>query len=188
MSCFYRRTSKYHNTLQNDETGRTPLHNACINHAALSVIQQILNTDNYIRAKDSFGETPLHYACQFGASFSIVSLLLETCPEAVKDVGRYGWTPLHVAIRNKTASLEVIQLLMEKWPEAMRVEDENGCCPLHLACRNRASVDVVRLLVERCEEGVCRENHNGTLLHHACSFIYIYCFFLTPICFDSRIY
>jgi hypothetical protein len=67
--------------------------------------------------------------------------LLEAHPEAPASVTTSsGYTPLHVACENSTATFDVIERVLQLHKPAVRVESEFGETPLHCICRNSAAI------------------------------------------------
>lgn len=67
--------------------------------------------------------------------------LLEAHPEAASSVTTAsGYTPLHVACENSTATYEVIERVLQLHKPAARIESAFGETPLHCICRNSAAI------------------------------------------------
>jgi ankyrin repeat protein len=73
----------------------------------------------------------------------------------------YGPTPLHHACMFGFA--EDMKILIEEYSAALMFEDCNGDLPLHIALRNKASDDVINMLVGKYPEAAEVKNRVGEL-------------------------
>jgi ankyrin repeat protein len=127
-----------------------------------------------VEVMDHNGMLPLHHACYNGLPIDMLQVLVDANPEAcmVKDsIGRQPW-----------------QLLRISGAAARR--DEEGMYPLHIACRKKASLNLLKLLLDAFPECILRMDDYGKtptqlladsgvaaqrdmnemlLLHHVCS-------------------
>lgn len=88
----------------------------------------------------------------------IISALAVASPGAVKDVNKYGESPLCLALKNVDVALAFIAAC----PEAIHVNNGHGKSPLHLALRNEpVSEPLVHALVSTYPDSVMAKNANG---------------------------
>ena len=84
-----------------------------------------------------------------------------------------GYTPLRLACGNSHVTLNIVQRLVDTYPDSVCQEDE-GWMPLHYLCGNdelddMVSVEILRLLLEKCPGSVRHVNNHGHLpIHIAC--------------------
>jgi len=111
---------------------------------------------------DFDGRTMLHHAILQGQPFSIISFLLQQAsPCNVHDA--YGYTPLHLAVRN--CQIDIVESLLE---HGAQVDTRNNkrCTALHLAMEN-CQVDMIESLM-RYGAGIdVRNERERTPLHLA---------------------
>jgi ankyrin repeat protein len=125
--------------------------------------------------------------CRQSAEFPSSSLdeiqnLVKDFPAAVKARNKEGVCPLDVACLYG-APLEVIQFLAEQYPAAVKIRYKSGRwrwsnrmsillhrrLPLHWACRGKASLEVIRCLLELEPDAISSPGLRGMLpLHEAC--------------------
>ena len=104
---------------------------------------------------------PLHTACWEDAPVDPIRNLLVGYPEAVREVEKDGWTPLHLACKSQEWPPGVIYQLVAAWPGACAVKNNAGSLPIHLACQAGAPPAIVSQLLaghpaavdERDDEG-----------------------------------
>ncbi len=102
----------------------------------------------------------------------ILRSLLEYFPGAAgATIDRKGWTPLHLALTNKSVTLNIIQLLIDAAPDSLRSVSNSGHMPLHILCGSKemnksASVEILKLLIEKYPEAVRFADNEGALPIH----------------------
>lgn len=131
-----------------DREGWLPLHIACARGASLDVIKMLLEPyPEAAKIQNTYGDLPIHYACHSCCinAPKVVMMLLEKYPEAVEVKNKDGFLPLHAAC--KLNDFNVIRILLKAYPEAVAIQDHDGHLPLHLACINKASTEVIKMLM-----------------------------------------
>ena len=164
-----------------DKDGNTPLHHACSegysDDSYLDIVKLLYHHPSVnINAVNKDGVTPLHFACSQG-NLDIVKLFLEqpgVNRRAVKQkntnininaADKDGNTPLHYACWEKYP--EIVQLLLEHPNVNYRVVNQKGENVFHQACFNERSTNVLRYLVEHCNDLDinARDNYGQTVAH-----------------------
>jgi ankyrin repeat protein len=133
-----------------DRDGWLPLHIACARGASLDVVKMLLGPyPEAAQIQNTYGDLPIHYACHSCCinAPDVVRMLLEKFPKAVEVKNKDGFLPLHAAC--KLNDPYVIKILLEAYPEAVEIQDHDGHLPLHLACINKASPDVMKMLLNQ---------------------------------------
>ena len=114
------------------------------------------------RLGDVRGDLPLHLACEYNASAKVVHALIEAYPQAASTVLEAGVVHVHPRIHGGGGS-----------GGGGNAGSTRGYLPLHLAARHRASLAVIRLLLDAHPPGAWRRGAHGELpLHLATEFIY----------------
>eukprot|EP00984_Skeletonema_dohrnii_P025471 scaffold14642_cov83-Skeletonema_dohrnii-CCMP3373.AAC.5 len=113
------------------------------------------------------GNLPLHDAVNKTAPEEIILLLRNAYPQAAAEVedveGDLDWLP-------KDPSVEDAKAFIENHPDAlMGIEDREGdiCVPLHTAIYDRASDEVILLLLEACPQAAAAKDVDGHLPLHS---------------------
>jgi ankyrin repeat protein len=125
--------------------------------SSLSVLHEIQNLvkdfPGAIKARNKDGVCPLDVACLYGAPMEVVQFLAERHPVAVKIRYKSGqWWQYTRWRSNATTTAAVHRRL-----------------PLHYACRGKASMDVIRYLLELEPDAIKAPGLRGMLpLHEAC--------------------
>lgn len=151
-----------------DVDGMLPLHLATKNRASKETILLLLKAypDGASR-KSKTTKLPIHIACECRCSFETTKELLEAFPEGVRESSAMRY-PLHFACEFK-ASIEVIKELLTLYPEASFAKSGvDTMLPLHLAAGNKATPDIIDLLVQYNQDAVLDRDNNMRLpIHHA---------------------
>ena len=119
-------------------SGRTPLHNVCVNYSApFSVLIDVLRANPAAAAvRDNRGDTPLHLQCRISQKSALKVLTLLQYGEGGASLAsipnRSGQTPLHAAC-DTLADLPVLRALVAAHPAALEVADWYGNTPLAFA-------------------------------------------------------
>jgi len=157
------------------EAGRygcqTPLRVACLYGASPSSIAALASAyPDAARTRDRDGRTALHLACECGGSANadVVQVLIEACPEANWWADRRGRTPLHAAFEFG-APADVCGVLISTAtgagaaadPSLLGAPDHAGNTPLHKACGARASLEILRSMLEADPSLAARTNRAG---------------------------
>eukprot|EP00985_Skeletonema_marinoi_P009831 scaffold4617_cov165-Skeletonema_marinoi.AAC.1 len=103
----------------------------------------------------------------------MVELLLSCNPDLTvatlkSVVWESGYTTLHLACENTHVTLNIVQRLVDAHRDSVRQEDDEGWMPLHYLCSNdelddMVSVEILRLLLEKCPESARHVNKDGYL-------------------------
>lgn len=136
-----------------DRRGRTCLSAACAKNAPPTVIKSMLpeacrlGHDAFLR--DKTGMTAMTVSISKSASLEVVRLLMRNA-SLVTTSDHRGNTPLHLACQYQYRHPvdKLVALLLKACPCLAGRENSAGKTPLHVAIKNRASLDVVRMLVE----------------------------------------
>jgi ankyrin repeat protein len=112
------------------------------------VVKLLLEHGSQINARDPDGYTPLHRACHSEDGLSVTRLLLEKGAD-VNAATYDGCTPLSEACLYGCISL--FGLLLEHGGDVNHVET-NGRTVLHYACMRGKTADIVRCILQRCDE------------------------------------
>jgi ankyrin repeat protein len=140
--------------------GQLPLYIACDNLASADIVRMLLVANpQAANSPNNHGSLPLHYACQNKAALAVIKMLLEVNPKAAEIQTNYGSLPLHLACDHQDH--QVVRMLVNLYPNATKIRDKNGFLPLHYACRNRASLEVMDLLVVAYPESVEERSLQG---------------------------
>lgn len=117
-----------------DELGRTPLYEACLEGFS-EVVEALLLSGADKQKSDRDGDSPLHSLCRIG-NLDMIKLLVSK--GANKDqVNLKGETPLHIACRCKLKSAaDVVQYLLSEGASKERA-DSKGKTPLYRALESR---------------------------------------------------
>ncbi|CAH3161140.1 unnamed protein product [Porites evermanni] len=152
------------------ETGRTTLHFAA-SHQFLSTVDELLDQQLALEARDKNGETPLHRAVASGTD-EIIKHLVDRGAD-VRAVNKRGQTPLLVSLARHRSNL-----LLKHKPNVQQA-DGDGNTPLHLAIYNPRnaqetfydplpfSTDDVSFLLKAGADIHSRDKQGNTPLHVA---------------------
>ncbi|CAJ1966706.1 unnamed protein product [Cylindrotheca closterium] len=121
------------------------------------------------------GKTLLHKCVEnYCHEVDLIRELILAYPEALEMTDAMGYLPLHRALKRhrKThvPSLELIELLVKNAPNTIQAVALDGSLPLHLAAEHntRASLEIVRYLVDAFPESTLRRDYQGLYpLHRA---------------------
>ena len=164
-----------------DSQGFMPLHDACWNRSAtLNIIRLLLEAaPETVRSSSNSGWMPIHAlfmneTMDEATVIQILKLLIEKCPEAVRHADDKGLLPLHHACDNKSATLNIIQILIDAAPASVSSLSTRSWMPLHCLCYNRevderAAIQILKLLIEKCPEAVRYKMKKGNLPIHLAS-------------------
>jgi ankyrin len=133
--------------VRGEDGNLTPLMLAVISGQE-DVVKLLLEHGAHIHARGPGGYTPLHMACHTEYGLSVSRLLLEKGAD-VNAATYDGCTPLLVACLHGCISL--LGLLLEHGGDVNHVET-NGRTVLHYACMRGKGADVVRCILQRCDE------------------------------------
>jgi len=100
----------------------------------------------------------------------IIRCLLEYFPDAGSFTSTDGKTPLHLICNNTNVTRSMVELLIDAAPNSVRIVTQLGWMPLHCLCLNRRlndeiSIEILKLLIQKCPEAV-RANNRGDLAIH----------------------
>eukprot|EP00985_Skeletonema_marinoi_P011264 scaffold5334_cov74-Skeletonema_marinoi.AAC.2 len=135
------------------------------------------NNNSTIRDNKFF----LRACCNERVTEGIIHCLLEYFPAAASITSTIRNTSLHVACLNKNVTLGVVQLLINAAPDSVRSLSvsvrsvtNRGWMPLHCLCGNRRlddeiSIEILKLLIQKCPEAVRHEGNTGDLAIHLAS-------------------
>jgi ankyrin repeat protein len=111
--------------------------------------------------------TPLHYLVCAHPPFQLVQRILQLAPNTIEKKNKWGYLPLHNALRYN-ASPEVIKMLFETYPHAAKVQSKEGKLPLHLA-KCDANAEIIKMLLDAYPYGARLQDDFGHLpLHFVC--------------------
>jgi len=109
--------------------------------------------------KDELGQSLLHHAVR--TSFGISKAILELRPDAIKDVDRAGWLPIHTFCKGGKINMarEIFWLLYNAYPEAVHApldEVEDGTI-VHMAVQNwLLPDDIADFLIKELPEAAAK--------------------------------
>lgn len=118
------------------------------------------------KAWDDWENTLLYLAAEFTADIEVFKLLLDRGEDVTAQIS-FGWTVLHIAVREKDIAPEVVRLLLDSGADIAAKADQ-GDTPLHHAA-SHSGPEVVRLLLERGADVTARDDLKNTPLHAAVS-------------------
>lgn len=146
------------------------------------------------RSSDSARNLPLHHMVRHGDTFPLrtIRAAVRGYPDALTQPDAFRMTPLHIALRewrsHRQDRLALLNLLVPSSGTAQLAGKQLGsggqprsiweypsACgdtPLHVAVRHRASISVLRWLLERCQRGdraldvVIAKNNRGESAFH----------------------
>ena len=110
--------------------------------------------------------TLLYLATEFTADIEVFKLLLDRGEDVTAQIS-FGWTVLHLAVREKDIDPEVVRLLLDSGAD-IAAKGDQGDTPLHHAA-SHSGPEVVRLLLERGADVMARDDLKNTPLHAAVS-------------------
>jgi len=132
--------------------------------------------------EDTDGCLPLHSALRCAAAPDVIKILIQSNPTSLVHTSEeLVQTPLvHAFDQPFSAPLqssETFELLMAAYVTsrhgtfmdgrlALKMEDANAMYPIHHACVNKASLDVIRLFVEKFPRCALFQNSDGDLPLH----------------------
>jgi ankyrin repeat protein len=122
-----------------------------------------------LAVEDEYGGTPVHYLCHHTSHPAVIKLINLRFPDAITETNDVCATPLNMVCGHEDVSCEAIEALTRLYSRALRIPDNDGRTPLHSACEFGASVQVVRLLINKFREALSMKNDMGaTPLKTAC--------------------
>lgn len=147
-----------------DMYGQTFVHYCCATDKAM-YLKFLLTQSPNLAIKDTLGRTPLHVAASHGSQ-SCLDLLLKTKTLNINLTDLYGWTALHITVRQINFMATVSLLKAGADPG---VRDNLHRTALHFACQNGTSMlTVVQLLAHGSNiDDLTRDRQ--TPLHYACA-------------------
>lgn len=121
---------------ERNETGRFPIHVACIGGASLKVIEFLIKkTSNLVAtAQDVTGKTPLHLACEYYV---------------------YKYNPLWKKTRDVSAEnavIDVVKMLCAQYPDMVNIEDNEGRVAIETAIEFECSIKVIKAIQKASEK------------------------------------
>lgn len=146
------------------QTGRTPLHEACLRGSCRHVLEALLHANSFgTLEQDHHGNLPLHLLfCDFynhDDLSELVELLLRANPTYLAGVQNAdGSTPLHIACKAPETRVNVrsLQVLVEANPSIVQVTNIWNQTPLRLHCERRnASLEIAQFLVDAHPDALC---------------------------------
>lgn len=149
-----------------DKYGRTFMHYCCAagNYLFLEFLLQI-NGD--ICCKDALGRAPLHIACCY-ANQRCIDMIIKCDAVSIDDQDVYGWTPLHLTVRQMNYIGSISLLRAGANPN---IKDNLLRTALHFACRNTPlQLLVCDLITHGADVNSCTRDRQ-TPLHYACSIL-----------------
>ena len=164
------------------DDGESPLHFACCNkNVTPKIVKLIIDAaPASIRSANNYGWMPLHVLCDNSevdetAAIQILKLLIEKYPEAVRSADNDDDLPIHLACVSR--SPEFCRVLIDSTPASIRSVNDIGWMPLHVLCGNRnvdekgATMQVLKVLIEKYPEAVRHETYEGDLPIHLASML-----------------
>lgn len=163
----------------------TPLHHACASkNPKIEIVTLLLMYGAEVNAKDKLNRTALHYAAKTGPhneveiiKLKIMKLLLAQGADlSITDVS--GYSCLHEACCGPFWYIKKIKLLLNEGADPnIQVNKlylpRHGATPLHRVCGNgKATVDVIKPLVEHGADVNIEDGGGRTALHMACWYIH----------------
>lgn len=138
-----------------DQEGNLPLHYAAM-HGSAVVLQALLAAyPQGCQTPNSRDRFPIHLVCArcYDATplpTKDLEALIQSYPEALVQLDRFGRTPLHLAASVQHPQWQVLQVLMEHTPQAILYRDKSQKTPLQCAKsgHNRSNDVVVSYLTE----------------------------------------
>ena len=124
---------------------------------------------------------PVHallYNARVSINIDVINFLVEHTPSSLMVTwqGGYGGNILHAACSNENVTLEIVQKLLD-------IEGGDGMVsgttmlgnqyPIHILCKNAGlddeiSLEVLKLLADKCPEALRRADRGYLPIHHAC--------------------
>ncbi|MBN2652556.1 MAG: ankyrin repeat domain-containing protein [Spirochaetales bacterium] len=172
--------------------GKTPLYEAFV-HNANQIAEKLIEQGAKIDIRDNWGKTPFHAAAESGNTSGCMILIKNKASFSERD--NSGNTPLHYAVLNnkkqtadylKRLGADVyasnksnqtpVDIVLENKEKAdwfidsayINLPDNNGRTPLHIALENKASMEIIRLLVEKKNANLNSKDMSGEIpLHYA---------------------
>ncbi|XP_062570980.1 ankyrin-3-like [Saccostrea cucullata] len=145
------------------KSGKSVLHNACLNGKFDACKYLIDNYQQILNVKDKLGNTALHDAA-FGGNVEIVKLLIEK-EMNVKTLRNNGETVLHLCCRG--GNLDLCKYLLNKYSFLREIRDNEGCTVLHSACKS-GNVDLFSYLAANGLDIKALTKNGANVLHIAC--------------------
>jgi ankyrin repeat protein len=96
------------------------------------------------------------------ATYEKVNKIVQKYPKAVKGKDKYGYLPLHYALRGK-ASNEIIMMIFNANPKAVTVKNFFGSLPLHVALYCKYSNEIIKMIFEANPEATEVKDKYGWL-------------------------
>uniref|UniRef100_A0A8C8IR10 Ankyrin repeat domain 52 n=1 Tax=Oncorhynchus tshawytscha TaxID=74940 RepID=A0A8C8IR10_ONCTS len=162
-----------------DQERRTPLHAAaCLGD--VHIMDLLINSGASVNAKDQGWLTPLHRAAASRNEKAVGLLLKQDAEVNLRD--KFWQTPLHVAAANRAT--RCAEALIPKL-SSLNVADRSGRTALHHAAHSghvevrghrgphrlsplpSGHLEIVKLLVSRSADAMCRDKRGYTPLHAA---------------------
>ena len=147
--------------------GATALHLLCASRKVSESIGNIdaLATPEACAVVDGNDRTPLVVAVQNArSSSSVIKTLCRAYPEALTMETRSGFLPLHLAVQSRKVRPSIVKALIKEAPRTVAaVTRISGNTVLHEACKHGASIDVVKLLLEKYPKALHKINKMSEL-------------------------
>jgi len=133
----------------NDETFRTPLHQAaCRNNVEVVKYLYSCRPESLREYADDW--TPLHFSAFFSESKIVLEEVYNLDPSAIMATTAHGNTPLHTIAKSKKMNdinISQFRFLLSKYPEAAKLKNQDGLTPYALYKRRGGSDFICRLLL-----------------------------------------
>jgi ankyrin repeat protein len=124
-------------SVQQPQSGLTPLHAAAVAAASSDIVQMLLDYGAMPNAVDASGNTPVHSLCAVRCLPALQCLLRSTSVD-VNAANKRGATALHTAVRSAETRPAAVQTLLDFGADPNR-RDAAGCTHLHLAAAKVAT-------------------------------------------------
>lgn len=131
------------NPRSQDESGRTPLHDAARNNEDPAIVRMLVEAGADPNARDADGRSPLHDSGLNGNPLVAARLVMAGARPNARDEN--GRTPLHDASFNRNPLIAAALIASGADPN---IRDRNGRTPLHEAARRNPNAFVVETLLD----------------------------------------
>ncbi|MDR1411256.1 MAG: ankyrin repeat domain-containing protein [Spirochaetaceae bacterium] len=126
---------------ERDNEGNTPFMDAVL-AGPPATVERLANLGADTMVRNSRGDTPLHFAVSMERS-DLVTMLL-SFGVSIHAKNTMGKTPFTLAL---DISPRMVSTLLTK--DRIYASDDNGYSPLHIAILNRASLDIVKTILDQ---------------------------------------
>jgi ankyrin repeat protein len=101
----------------------------------------------------------LHMECRDQCRSSVISQYLERHPEALAQIDKDGYLPLHALLFNISSSRALALMMIEQYPAALKHQDNHdGELPLHIECIMKCRSSIISKCIELYPEALSRED------------------------------